>query len=539
MRNKLRIIISVVMAALLTAGCSNKNAESGGSLISGGVGGDSVVVAVSSEPDSGFDPTAGWGHGVTPLIQSTLLEYDQDMEITEDLASDYEISEDGITWSFTLREDACFTDGEPVTAEDVVFTFETAKESRSSLDLTYLEKCEAAGEYQAVFTLDKPNSTFISTIATLGIVPKHLYSGSYGDEPVGSGPWKLVQWNKGEQVILEANEDYYRNVPEIKKATLVFMDEDAAFAAAQAGQVDVALTSPVHGEQQIEGMRLEAVTTLDNRGITMPVSMNEGKTTESGDPIGNDVTGQLSVRQALACGIDRERLASDALGGFGTPAYSENDGMPWNNPEVKIGTDKEKAKRILAEDGWIDGDGDGILEKDGLKAEFTCIYPSGDSGRQAVAMAAAGQAQELGIGITVEGTSWDDISRRMYSDAVLMGWGSANPYTSYLLFHSKNMLRDDYYNPEGFSSSSADAYLDAALHASSGEEADENWRLAQWDGTTGTSMKGECPWIWLVNVQHVYFVRDGLNIGKQQLHAHGDSWTLVQNLRDWKWGKGD
>lgn len=151
-------------------------------------------------------------------------------------------------------------------------------------------------------------------------------------------------------------------------------------------------------------------------------------------------------------------------------------------------------------------------------------------------MSAAAQARQIGISIQVEGTSWDDISKRMFSDAVLMGWGASNPYTSYLLYHSDNKLRDDYYNPEGFSNPTVDAYLDAALHAATAEEANAQWKLAQWDGKTGTAMQGDCPWVWLVNIRHIYYVRDGLDIGDQQLHAHGDSWPLVQNLRDWTWG---
>lgn len=496
---------------------------------------DTVVIAISSEPESGFDPTVGWGHGTTPLVQSTLVEYTQDMQIVNDLATDYSISEDGMNWVFTLREDAFYTDGEQVKASDVAFTFNTAKNSQSSLDLTFMTNCEATGDFEVSFTLNAPNSTFINTIATTGIVPEHAYDENYANEPMGSGPWKFVQWNKGEQMMLEANEDYYGTVSAIKKATLVFMDEDAAFAAAQAGQVDVALTSATHATQEIAGMRLEAVTTLDNRGFTLPTVPAGEKTSESGQQAGNDVTSNLAIRQAIAYSIDRERLAQDAVNGFGTPAYSENDGMPWNNPEVQIETDVEKAKQILLNDGWADTDGDGIVEKDGLKAAFTCIYPSGDSVRQAVAMAAAQQVKEIGIEITVEGTSWDDISKRMFSDAVLMGWGSSNPYTSYLLYHSDNMLRDDYYNPEGFANAAVDGYLDAALHADTTEAAYAQWKLAQWDGTTGTAMQGDCPWVWLVNIQHIYYVREDLDIGNQQLHAHGASWPLVQNLRDWTW----
>lgn len=520
------------------AGCSNSgNTDSGQKEENGNQNEqkDSVVIAISSEPTS-LDPCQGWGHGNTPLVQSTLIEYLPDMTFQNDLATDYELSSDGLTWSFHMREDAYFTDGEQVTASDVVFTFMTAKESQSSLDLTFMEKAEATDDFTVEFTLNKATATFLNTVATIGIVPEHAYSQDYGREPIGSGPFKFVQWNVGEQIILEANANYYGTVPAMKKATLVFMDEEAAFAAAKSGQVDIALVSAsLAANNEIKGYRVEAITTLDNRGMTLPMSLNTGEMTESGYPIGNNITGNLEIRQALAYAIDRERIAEDAVFGYGDPAYSENDGMPWNNPEVKIETNVDYAKKLLADHGWVDTDQDGILEKDGIKAEFTCIYPSGDSVRQAVGLAAAQQAKEIGINIIVEGTSWDDISKRMFSEAVLMGWGSSNPYTSYSLYHSDNKLRDDYYNPEGFDNKTVDGYLEKAMEALTTEESYEFWKLAQWDGTTGTSMKGNCPWVWLVNIQHVYFVKEGLVIGKQSLHAHGASMTLIQNLKEWTW----
>ncbi len=534
-RLKVALLAIALAAATVLVGCGSPSDETVTAPEAPAETKTEAVVAIATEPEGGFDPTSGWGHGTTPLIQSTLVEYTQDMQIVNDLATDHQISEDGLTWVFTMRDDAKYTNGDPVTASDVAFTFNTAKASASSLDLTYMTSVEANGDHEVTFTLDKPNSSFINTIATIGIVPESGYSEDYANNPVGSGPWKLAQWNKGEQVILEANEDYYGKIPAIKKVTLVFMDEDAAFAAAMGGQVDVALTSATHATQEIDGMRIETVTTLDNRGMTLPVLPAEGKKTESGHPIGNDVTSNKAIRQAMAYAVDREQIAEDAVNGFATPAYSENDGMPWNNPEVKIDQDVDHAKKLLADDGWADTDGDGVLEKDGVKAAFTVMYSSGDSVRQAVAMATAAQVKEIGIEITVEGVGWDEISKRMFSDAVLMGWGSSNPYTSYLLYNSKNALKDDYYNPEGFSNATVDAHLDAALHAMTPEEANESWKLAQWDGTTGTAMKGEAPWVWLVNLQHIYYVADGLDIGQQQLHAHGASWTLVQNLRDWTW----
>lgn len=177
---------------------------------------EQVVVAISTEPSS-LDPCQGWGHGNTPLIQSTLIKYNEEMQFENDLASDYSLDGTGCTWTFHLRGDAKFTDGEAVTAEDVAFTFETAKAAQASIDLTFLEKVEAVDDTTVIFSLSRPTSVFLNTVASVGIIPEHAYDAEYGRNPVGSGPWKFVQWNPQEQLILAANEDYYGEVPSIKR----------------------------------------------------------------------------------------------------------------------------------------------------------------------------------------------------------------------------------------------------------------------------------------------------------------------------------
>ena len=523
--------ICLVLTLLLIIGSSS---GCGGQKAAAPVDHNQVVISISSEPET-LDPCKGWGHGTTPLVQSTLVEYNRDMTFSDDLATDYSLSDDGLVWTFHLRNDVKFTDGEALTASDVVFTFMTAKQSQSSLDLTFLDKAEAPDDFTVVFTLKQPTSSFLNTVAMVGIVPEHAYADDYGSHPIGSGPFKFVQWNRQEQLILEANPDYYGQVPAIQKIVMVFQDEDAAFAAVKAGQVDVALTAATLAKQEIPGYNLQAVTTVDCRGLTLPMTPAEGELSPSGYPVGNDVTCNLEIRQALAYGMDREMIADHAVGGFATPCYTVNDGFPWNNPETVLETDVEYAKSLLSDKGWADTDGDGIVEKDGLKASFTCLYPSGDSVRQAVSMAAAQQAKDLGIEIIVEGTSWDEISKRMFSEAVCLGWGNSNPYESYILYHTSNRCRDDFYNPEAYSNPTVDAYLEQAMEALSAEEANELWKKAQWDGTTGTAMQGDCPCVFLVNIQHLYYVREGLDIGKQQLHPHGASMPLVQNLKTWSW----
>lgn len=541
MKRFLTTIVVCAMCAVIITGCGSSAEEKTANVEE--VKGDTqekqekrtdLVMAIGSEPDGGFDPCTGWGRYGNPLIQSTLVDTDPDMNIINDLATGYVISEDGLTITFKLRDDANFTDGEPVKASDVVFTFNTAKSSGSIVDLTAMKECIAVDNNTVEFKLAKPESAFIYTIAATGIVPEHAYDSNYGEAPIGSGPYKFVQWDKGQQIIMEANEDYYGNVPEIKKVTVLFMTEDTAFAKAQAGELDVAITAPNLADQKIEGMTLTNVKTIDNRGLTLPYVKDEGKLTETGYKIGNNITSDIAIRRALSYGINRDNLVEYVINGYGRPAYTECDGMPWGSEDTVVKYDFDKAVGILNDAGWVDTDNDGIREKDGIKAEFTLMYSAGDSTRQALSMAVSEESKKLGISIKVDGVSWDEIDKRMFSEAVLMGWGAQNPTETYLLYHSDNMGKD-YYNPENYQSAKVDEYIDMAMSSLDIKESMEYWKKAQWDGESGLATQGDSPWVWLVNVDHLYYVRDGLDIGKQKIHPHGHAWPLVANLKDWKW----
>ncbi len=533
MKRYLAIALTLVLCLSLVA-CGNQPTQTTGPVEAQKK--DSVVIAISSEMET-LDPTKGWGHGAAPLMQSTLIKYTSDLTFVNDLATEYTLSPDGLVYTFRLRQDAYFTDGEQVTADDVVFTFNKCISDLSSADLAYADKAEKVDDFTVTVTLKQPVSFFLNTVASIGIVPEHCYdAATYGTNPtVGSGPYKFVEWKQQEQLILEANENYYNGVPAIKNVTIVFMAEDAALAAVKAGTVDAACSAATLATSDIPGYHVEAVTSADCRGFTLPMVPDEGKVTASGYPYGNNVTCNLEIRQAIAYSIDRQLVADVALNGYGKPAYSENDGMPWNNPEVKIDTDVEYARKLLADNGWVDTDGDGIVEKDGLKAEFTVVYPASDSVRQAVGMAAAEQVRAVGINMILEGCSWDEIYQRMFTCGVVMGWGAATPSETYYLYRSEGVLLDDCYNPECYQSETTDGYMQAALQALTVEDAYENWQKVQWDGTTGTAMKGQCPWVWIVNLDHVYFVRDGLSIGDQPIHPHGHSIPLIQNLEHWSW----
>ncbi len=526
------LCITMLASSLLLGGCSSKQAENSQSEEKEAK--KELVLALGSEPDGGFDPINGWGRYGSPLFQSTLLKRDQDMNIINDLATGYEVSEDGLTWTVNIREDAKFSDGQPLTSEDVVFTFEKLMESSSTVDLTFVDSVTSKSDYSLEFKLKSPRSTFISNLIATGIVPKKSYTSEYYQNPIGSGPLVLVQWDKGQQIIVKPNENYYGQKPNFDKITFLFLEEDAAFAAAKAGQLDMTAIPPSYASQKIEEMKLTEVSSVDNRGIMFP-TVKSGEADADSNPIGNDVTSDLAIRQAINVALDRQAIVDGVLEGYGTKAYSICDKMPWWNEEtVTTDNDVDLAKKILADGGWIDADGDGILEKDNIKAEFNLVYPSGDQLRQSLAMVVADMVKPIGINIVIEAKTWDEIEAVLHKDAILMGWGSQDPLEMYNVYSSK-MKGVEWYNPGYYENQKVDEYMEKALQARSEEEANEYWKKAQWDGETGLSGKGDIPWVWLVNRSHLYLVNDKLDIGKQQIQPHGHGWPITSNIEQWKW----
>ena len=538
MKRTLSVILSAVMAALLISGCQNdagrasqsnragQQTEAGGSVV--------VVMDPSSEPEAGFDPAYGWGAGEhvhEPLIQSTLTVTNTDLTIGYDLATAYSASEDGLTWTVEIRDDVKFTDGEPLTAEDVAFTYNTVKESSSVNDFTMLDYAEAASDTTVLFHMTRPFSIWPYTMAIVGIVPEHAYnSADYGSNPIGSGRYILKQWDRGQQVILEANPDYYGEEPKMKQVTILFMEEDAAFLAAQAGEADLVYTSATYSDQSIDGYSLVSYASVDNRGFNLPAA--EETTDEEGRTAGNDLTSDVLVRRAINIGIDRQEMIDNVLNGYGTPAYSICDGLPWYNEASEVEYDPEGAAALLDEAGWIMND-DGVREKDGVKAELNLLYASGDSVRQALAADFANQLGELGISCTIEGVGWDTAYDRALSEPLIWGWGAHTPMELYNIYHTIEGTDSARYSP--YSNPAVDEYMDQALACSDLEESYGLWQKAQWDGTTGVTQEGDIPWVWLVNIDHLYWVRDGLQVAEQKIHPHGHGWSVVNNVDQWSW----
>ncbi|MGN0302438.1 MAG: ABC transporter substrate-binding protein [Anaerotardibacter sp.] len=522
----------------MLSGCGSSSGNAKAS-VSGNANEVIVSMTPSSEPAAGFDPMFSWGcgeHVHEPLLQSTLITTDKDLNFVNDLATDYTVSGDCLVWTFKIRDDVKFTDQVPLTASDVAFTINTLRNSDTAeADLSMVEKAVATSPTEVEIHLNKPFNAFLYTLAVVGIVPEHAYdSKTYGENPIGSGRYMLEQWDKGQQVIFRANPDYYGEAPKMERVIVLFMEEDASLAAANGGKVDIAYTAATKASANPKDYELFVCDTVDCRGISLPCVPAGGTKEDQGEAysLGHDVLCNVEVRQALTYGIDRDVMIDNVLNGYGKVCYSVCDGMPWGNDELKCETNRDTAKKIMEDAGWTLGS-DGIYQKGDLRASFELWYSASDSVRQALAEEVANQGKEFGFEITTKGGSWDGVDNlytREFSQAVLWGWGANSPTQLYDLISS-----DGWGNFSTYESKTIDAHCDAALATKTVEESFDEWKKAQWDGADGVGYQGGASWLWLTNIDHLYFKRPGLNVAEQKPHPHGHGWSLVNNVDQWTW----
>ncbi|RAU98633.1 ABC transporter substrate-binding protein [Paenibacillus sp. YN15] len=527
--------LMLACALLIMTGCqsSDHSSESSGQETQKK---DELVLAVGKTDVGQFDPKKGWGtHAQIRLTHSSLLTIDSELNFIGDLAKSYKISDDALTWTFPLREDVKFSNGEPVTAEDVKFTYEMLKDDGVKFDLSFIHSISISDGNTIIFHLKEPRSTFVSQLTEIGIVPKAYYDDNYSSNPIGSGPYKVVQYNDGQQIIMEYNPYWYGTTPQFKKLTFLLLEEDAALASAKAGIADIVYVPPTFAGQTVKGMTLRSFESIDSRGIMLPTKPSGGKGMTNGKEVdtGNDVTSDAAIRRALNIGLDRQKLLDVSLNGFGKKAFSLCDNLPWFNEKTVIKDgDIEAAQKILAEGGWADSNQDGIVEKNGRKAEFSMYFSSSDQLRSDLSLAVADQASAFGIKINLIGATWDEIYLKGKTAAVAWGGGRHHPHQLYTM-NSSEVINTGYNNMSNYENPKVDEYLRRAITASTQEEANKYWKLAQWDGNTGFSGIGDAPIVWLLRVDHLYLTKDGLDLGKQPVHSHGHEWALFGNITEW------
>lgn len=312
------------------------------------------------------------------------------------LVESWEILDDNVTYILHLREGVKWHDGEPFTSEDVVFTFDSclAEDSQSVRKGTVepvVESYEAVDDLTVKFVSKGPIAIFLTEgLGQFGIMPKHIWQdvapadwptdpGSTGQDPsrvIGTGPFKFKEWRLGETVTLEKNADYWdkKNVPVIDEFIYqVFPDDATALSALQTGQIDQG-SVPFQSANSVRQSNPELqVIDYDTTAFNY-FHCNQ-------DASKLDLFTDRAVRQALLYAIDRETMAQVVYDGFAIQANGTQPVLSLAYRPDEINTiynyDPDKARQVLADAGWTDSDGDGVVEKDGVKLSFEMIFSEG------------------------------------------------------------------------------------------------------------------------------------------------------------------
>ena len=520
------VLVAIIAAAFLFMGGSTDSDPT------------HLTVAAHSnikEPKAGFNPVTGWGCGhqnYNPLVQSCLFKTDSNGTIVPDLATNYSISEDGSTWTVNLRDDVVFSDNSTFDAEDVAFTFNTGRDTESEIDLTNIKEVKAINSTCVEFDLVEPRSTFIYDLRYVGILPSDSYdNNTYGENPIGTGPYVLDHWDKGQQAIFKINDNYYGDKPYFTQITLLFPEEATWLELAKSGQVDVVPVATSALNQSVDGYQFVEKSAGRAQGISLPYLEDTGAVSPAGSKIGNNVTADKAIREALNVGIDRQKMCDDIFSGHASPEYTSVDTRDYANPDAKVQDGNvTQAKQILKDGGWEDTNGDGIVEKDGVKASFDLYYPPDYLDRQSLATVFAEQAKELGIEVNLVGADWDTIYQNMYSSAAVMQQTSPDPYKSiYQQYHSKDP--DDFYmNPNLYNNSDSDKLMEEAMHSVDLAAANTLWAQSALVNGGGWGPAGDAPFAWLVNYDYNYFIKNGIDIGNQPDGLGND---ILINICEW------
>lgn len=512
-------------AALITgvAACSNPTGAAGSRSA------DSAVVGIANEPET-LSPLLGYGKDGNSKIFDGLLAHDADMKLKPALAEALpEVSADGLTYTYELRRGVKFSDGQPFGAKDVVFTYETVLDAKtnnpSKSELDAVAGVEARGDDTVVFTLKYAYAPFAER-TVLPIAPEHVAgkqdvnSGDFASKPIGTGPYVLTAWSKGEKLSFKANPAYWGGEPAVKKFTMaVVKDDDVRATRLRSGELDGAILPP-NLARAFEGdaaRTTRAAKTFDYRNVTMPTH--------------NDVTGDVAVRRALDVAVDRGAMVDRLLEGAGKAAYGP---VPTDSPWFAAGTERTydlaKAKKILDDAGWVPGD-DGIRAKNGVRASFPLWYTSGDKIRQDHALAFASDAKKAGIEVKTESGSWEVIEPRMQTDAVLAGGGSpADPDFDQYLTLTSSLAGDGFNNMARYDNPTVDRALIEGRRSG-----DPAVRKAAYD-TVQRELVDDPGYVYLTHIDHLYVVNDKWDGPSTQVepHDHGLGSGPWWNIETWK-----
>jgi peptide/nickel transport system substrate-binding protein len=461
-------------------------------------------------PYIGNDVYAAW---VQQKVGEGLIYRDVDsLDWVPMLAKSWTISPDGKTIQFQLRRGISFSDGEPFTADDVVFTFDwirnpqvNAPRERSGLDL--MKEVKKVDDFTVEFTFKEFFFKSLETVGSQPVLPKHFYSkytpDQFNETPgllMGTGPYRLEDpagWKPGDRMMLVRNDRYWGTPPAPDRLVWAEVEEETAEQ-----------TMFTNGELDIFGATAEQFVKMKDD----PKVLAKGKPMEYVNMLAgygyiswNEVIGDKPsvfadkrVRQALTMLIDRESMVRDVFLGYASVANGPfAPGSKQADPSVKPWPyDPERAKKLLAECGFVDKDGDGVLEKpDGTPFRFKLTFPNKQGVYERMTLFMKDGLAKAGVVMERDPIEWPLLLQRMDKcefDAIMLGWSGAIDDDPYQMFHS-SQIKDQGDNRMSYKSQELDDTIVAARTC-----VDEAKRLELWH-KVHRILAEDCPYTFLLN----------------------------------------
>ena len=409
----------------------------GDAIIEGSIGDASNLIGMLATDSASFD--------IVGLCYNGLVKYDKDLNLAGDLAESWDISQDNLTITFHLRKGVKWQDGVEFTADDVMFGYQAIVNPNTPTayagDFQEVDKAEVLDKYTFKVTYKKPFAPGLASWGSLVILPKHILEGQditkspLTRKPMGNGPYKLKEWKAGEKIELVSNHDYFEGRPFLDGFIYKIIPDTATmFLELKAGNIDFMGLAPLQYMRQTE-----TKTFQDNFKKYKYLSFAY---TYMGFNQLNPLFQDKRIRQAISYAINKNEILEGVLMGLGEVATGPYKPGAWQcNPKVKAYPyDPEKAKALLTESGWVDTDGDGMLEKDGKHFEFTVILNQGNNERMKTAEIIQRRLAEIGIKIKLRVLEWatfinEYIDKKNF-DATILGWTMGQDPDLYDVWHS-------------------------------------------------------------------------------------------------------
>ncbi len=395
----------------------------GDMIIIGSIGDASVLLPVLASDSASGD--------INGLIYNGLVRYDRDINLIGELAEKWEISEDKLTIRFFLKKDVKWHDGKPFTSKDVEYTYKVYVDPKTptaySTDFLRVKEFRVLDDYTLEVVYEKPYAPALGSWGQ-GMLPRHLLEGVDITEsplkrnPVGTGPYRFKDWTTGEKIILDSFHEYFDGRPYIDRVmTRIIPDMATMFLELKALSLDQMGLNPLQYVRQTDTKwfkdNFNKYKYLGFGYSYLGYNLQDWKFKDK------------RVRQALTMAINRESIVQGVLLGLGTVTDTpyKPDSFWYNQNVTKFPYDPEKAKEMLAEAGWKDTDGDGILDKDGKPFEFTIITNHGNDIRKNAATIIQRDLKKVGIEVKIRVIEWaaflkNFINKRNF-EACLLGWG--------------------------------------------------------------------------------------------------------------------